>query len=96
MLSKERILASIREHRSDLRKFGVKKLGLFGSFVRGEQQANSDIDFIVEFDHKTFDAYMGLKQYLEGLLNCNVDLVLHDVIKSRLRSKILAEIVDAA
>ena len=96
ILSKEKILSTIREHRSELNKFGVKRLGIFGSFAHGTPHTTSDLDFVVEFERKTFDAYMGLKQYLEELFERRVDLVLPNTIKSRLRSKILSEIVDAA
>ena len=48
--SKRQILALIQEHRDALGAFGVRRLGLFGSFVRGEQRVESDIDFLVEFE----------------------------------------------
>ena len=53
-------------------------------------------NLVVEFDHKTFDAYMGLKYYLEELFGRRVDLVLPDMLKPRLHSRILGELVDAA
>ncbi len=96
MLKKNLILDKIRNHHTEIRQYGVKRLGLFGSFARGEEQTTSDLDFVVEFEHKTFDAYMGLKQYLEELFGCHVDLVLPNTIKTRIRSRILGELVDAA
>ncbi|MBI4431521.1 MAG: nucleotidyltransferase family protein [Candidatus Omnitrophica bacterium] len=97
MLNKDKILNKIRENRSTIvQKYHVKRLALFGSHARGEGRFSSDIDFVVEFDHKSFDAYMGLKNFLEELFNCRVDLVLPDVIKPRLRDRILGELVDAA
>ncbi len=50
---------------------------------------------LVEFDHKSFDAYMDLKEYLENLFDCPVDLVLADALKPRLREPILNETVHA-
>lgn len=46
---KKQVLAVIKDHRPRLRALGVNRLGLFGSFVRGEQSPDSDIDFLVEF-----------------------------------------------
>ena len=96
MLDKEQILKTIKAHRAEISNFGVTRLALFGSYARGEQKASSDLDFLVELTPKTFDAYMGLKQYLEDLFSCQVDLVFPNTIKSRLRPKILGELVDAA
>ena len=60
--TKEKIFDVLLQNQSYLSKLGVKKLGLFGSFVRGEQHDNSDIDLLVEFDpvQKTFDNFMEL------------------------------------
>jgi hypothetical protein len=68
---------------------------LFGSVARGDATSASDLDFVVEFETKSFDAYMDLKAFLEGLLGCSVDLVLTDSIKPRLRATILSEAVHA-
>jgi len=93
--SRENILDLIEQNRDTIRGFGVRKLGLFGSWARGEQTAESDLDFIVEFKNKSFDAYMDLKFYLEELFGCPVDLVLTDAIKPRLREAVLNEVVYA-
>ena len=60
--TKQEILNVLDEHRADLRELGVSKIGLFGSFVRGEQHPDSDIDLLVEFEpgRKTFDSFMEL------------------------------------
>ncbi|HLD50371.1 MAG TPA: nucleotidyltransferase family protein [bacterium] len=96
MLNKETIIKTLRGHQAEIRCFGVKRLGLFGSFARGEQKASSDLDFVVELEAKTFDAYMGLKNFLEELFGCHVDLVLQDAIKPRLKAQIMQEMVNAA
>jgi uncharacterized protein len=54
----------------------VKRIGIFGSFARGEQKASSDIDILVEFEKPTFRNFMNLSFYLEDLLGREVDLVL--------------------
>lgn len=93
--SKEEVLATLQKHRERIRGYGVRSLGLFGSCARGEATESSDLDFIVEFDKKSFDAYMDLKAFLEEIFQCRVDLVLANTIKPRSRSTILNEAVHA-
>jgi predicted nucleotidyltransferase len=93
--TREYIFETIGRNIEAIRKFGVKRLGLFGSFARGDQKETSDIDFLVEFEHKTFDAYMDLKFFLEDLFNCHIDLVTTDAIRPELRVEILREAVYA-
>jgi hypothetical protein len=94
-LTREQILAKLTEHREHIRRFGVRSLGLFGSVARGECTSARDLDFLVEFDQKSFDAYMDLKAYLENLFGCPVDLVLANTLKPRLREPILNETIHA-
>ena len=70
-------LAVLHEHRAQFRSLCVRRLGLFGSFVRGEQRVDSDMDFLVEFepDQKTFDHFMNLTVLLEDLLHRRIELV---------------------
>lgn len=96
MLDRKNILEVLHAHKSEIHKMGVKRLALFGSFARGDQSATSDLDFAVELIPKTFDRYMDLKQYLEGLFDRRIDLVLFDAIKPRLKPQILKDLVDAA
>ena len=96
MLTFKEIINVINAHESELQKFGVKKIGIFGSFVRGDATNDSDIDFLVELEHKTFDNYMDLKFYLEDLFDRKIDLILSDTLKPRLRSSIEKEVVYAS
>ena len=89
----EQILKTVEANREKLRNFGVRRLGLFGSAVRGEATEESDLDFLVELEIKTFDNYMDLKEFLEDLFGCKVDLVMKDALKPRLREPILKETV---
>ena len=93
--SRNEILEKIRQNLKTIKNFGVRRLGLFGSGARNEIGKESDLDFVVEFERKTFDAYMGLKFYLERLFQCPVDLVIADAIKPRLRPYILKEVIHA-
>lgn len=82
-LTRDEIIKKIRESRDELKKYGVKRIGLFGSFARDEQKRESDIDLVVEFDRSffgkdfkgLFDAYTGLSSYLEGLFGRRVDIL---------------------
>ena len=94
--TREAVLQQIEENRDTIRGFGVKRLGLFGSCARGEATQSSDLDFVVELENETFDAYMDLKEFLEELFHCSVDLVLIDAIKPRLRETILGEAIYAS
>ncbi|MBE2939954.1 nucleotidyltransferase family protein [Anoxybacillus flavithermus] len=70
------------------KKYGVKRIGLFGSYSRGEQRESSDIDVFI--DHvMTFDNYMELKFSLEDHFQKPVDLVIVDDIKPALKPIIL-------
>jgi predicted nucleotidyltransferase len=86
---RDEILQMLEANRDKIRSYGVRRLGLFGSCARSEAAETSDIDFVVDFDKKTFDAYMDLKAFLENLFQCRVDLVLADALKLRLRSVIV-------
>ena len=94
-MSKERILSLLASRREDMRaRFGVKKLGVFGSAARDDMRYESDVDILVEFqDAATFDRYMDLKAYLEALLGMAVDLVTEDALKPRMRPLIEKDLV---
>jgi len=93
MLTMTQIFNEIEKNRATLQQYGVRKLGLFGSFARGETHETSDLDFVVVFEKKTFDAYMDTKEFLEDLFKRQVDLVISDAIKPRLRKAIQEEAV---
>jgi len=94
MLAAYQIIKKIVDNKNEIKKFGVKKIGLFGSYLRNEQKESSDIDFLVEFKKgkKTFDNYMGLKLFLENLFNCKIDLVMKESIKEEIKPYILRSV----
>ena len=90
------ITATLRSLLPELRKrWGVQRIGVFGSWARGEQSSASDLDILVEFDKPTFDDYMETKFYLEEYFGVNVDLVLADTVKTRIKPQIEREAVYA-
>ncbi|MCK4417021.1 MAG: nucleotidyltransferase family protein [Candidatus Latescibacteria bacterium] len=98
MLTSETILRKIEENTEKTREYGVKRIGLFGSYLRNEQDIESDVDILVEFEKgkKTFDNYMELKFFLEDLFECKVDLVIVEAIKADLKPYILGNVKYAA
>jgi len=76
--------------------FHVNEIGIFGSFVKGQEKADnsSDIDILINFKkgHKDFFNYMRLKYYLENLLGREVDLVIKEAVKPRLKERIFSEV----
>ncbi|MEW6110489.1 MAG: nucleotidyltransferase family protein [Thermodesulfobacteriota bacterium] len=94
-MTRDQILKKLEENRETIRKFGVRRLGIFGSYARNEETKASDIDFLVVFDDDSFDAYFDLKFFLEDLFGRKVDLVTEDTIKPRIRPSILQEVVYA-
>jgi predicted nucleotidyltransferase len=76
-------------------KYKVKEIGIFGSYVRGEETTSSDIDILVDFERegKSFDNYMELKYFLEDLLGLEVDLIMRGALKDELKDTILKELI---
>jgi len=95
MISKNIILSMIRTHKPQLALFGVSKIGLFGSYVRDEQQPQSDIDFLVDFEpeKETFDNFMNLCNYLEELfVNEKIEVVTVNGLSPYIGKHILEEV----
>jgi uncharacterized protein len=92
-MNKEYIFQKLDENRDTIKSFGVRKLGIFGSYASGDEKRTSDMDFLVEFEKKTFDNYMDLKIFLEKLFDCKVDLVIADSVKPRLHKPIFEEAI---
>jgi len=88
----ERILA---EHKEELyQKYKIKEIGIFGSFVRGEESKESDVDIVVEFEEVPgLIKFIEIEEYLSKLLGRKVDLVRKPAIREELKDKILKEVV---
>lgn len=91
---KDEITQLLQAYQAQVRALGVKRLGLFGSFVRGEARSDSDVDFWVEFEpgRKTFDNFIGLAFLLEELLHCSVELVTPESVSPYIRPYIESEL----
>lgn len=75
----------------------MSKIGLFGSFIKGDQHQGSDIDFLVEFEpsKKTFDNFYKLSVFLEEILQRRVEIVTPESLSPYLGPYILREVEDA-
>lgn len=85
-------ISTLKEHEKLIRqKLRVKRIGIFGSFARGEEKEDGDLDVLVVFEEgqKTFDNYMDLKFYLEDLFGREVDLVTERALKPQLNDIIM-------
>ncbi len=96
--SSKQVLAILTERQPEIaRRFGVKRLALFGSAARGELRDDSDVDVLVEFDGPaTFDGYFRLKDYLEALLGRTVDLVTERGLKPRAKRQVEKDLIRVA
>lgn len=91
----DKILKTIENHKDLLRRrFKVKEIGIFGSYVRGEQKKTSDVDILVEFEETpTLLEFIELENYLSEILGIRVDLVMKRALKPRIREIVLKEVV---
>jgi len=96
-MKRQNILKILAEHRSEIEsRFGVESLSLFGSVVRDEAAEESDVDILVTFVHTPgIFGFLELKEYLENLLQCSVDLVTKNALKEQFREQILQEALHA-
>jgi hypothetical protein len=94
--TKDEILARLLDIEPQLRALGVRRIGLFGSFVKGRQAANSDVDLLLEFEpgRKTFDHFMEISFLLEDTVQRRVELVTIESLSPYLGPHILNETED--
>ena len=97
MKSKDKILKILKKELPALKeKFKVKSIGIFGSYIRGEQTKTSDIDMLVEFESPVgFFKFIELEDYLSEKLGVKVDLVTLDALKPLIKPHIIEEAVYA-
>jgi len=96
-LNLERIINILKEHKEELRgKYGVKEMGVFGSYVRGEYKEKNDLDILVEFEEEAeigLLKFVNMENYLSELIGVKVDLVEKSALKPRIGKHILKEVV---
>jgi len=93
-MGKQEIIKIIRQKKPEIEsRYGVQRLGLFGSYVKGRQKKKSDIDILVTFsrDIDLFE-FLDLRKYLESQLQAKVDLVMETALKPAIGKRILTEV----
>ena len=91
----EDLKAILSSKKSELRqKYGVKEIGFFGSYVRGEERESSDLDVLVEFERPVdFFLFLELEEELQRILGVKVDLVRRKALKPFVKEHVLKEVV---
>ncbi len=95
-ISVDKILATLRAHLPELqRRYGIRSLGIFGSYVRGEHRKRSDLDLLVEFDDRPLSLFdfVEIQLHLSEVLRIKVDLVEKSTLKPAIGRHILEEVL---
>jgi hypothetical protein len=99
MKTRDQILTFLSLNKKLFRdKYHIVRIGLFGSYARGKQNANSDIDLLVEFEENTQDLYdlkLQLKDFFQIQLDLEIDICREKYIKPRIKNSILKDTVYA-
>jgi hypothetical protein len=90
----EEIKRVLNQHKKEIEeRFKVKSIAIFGSYARGEQRENSDIDILVEFKEPVGFLFFHFADFLEEILGMKVDLITYDAIKPERRKYILRNLI---
>ncbi len=95
MTTKEFILSSLKSKKREISKYGIRTIGLFGSYIRDEQTENSDIDILVDFepDKENFDNFMAVYDMIEQMFkDQRVEIVTKNGLSPYIGPKILNEV----
>lgn len=95
MKTLENIKQGLQAQKPDLvARYKIKEIGIFGSYIRGQQQSKSDLDILVDFDeYPSLLEFVEMEQELSDALGIKVDLVMKSGLKPRLGQRILREVV---
>ena len=96
MTSKEYILNTLKSSKPELYKFGIKDIGLFGSYARNDQSEKSDIDILIDFDPEmeSYDNYMAVYDIFESIFkNERIEIVTKNGLSPYIGPKILKEVM---
>jgi uncharacterized protein len=95
VMTREEITSFLKQHKGEMAlRFGVQKIGLFGSYARGEAREDSDIDITVELKGDNLaDNFFGVLHFLEDNLQHKIDLGIESNIRPEIRAKVMKEII---
>lgn len=91
-LTADAILDFLRRHREQLRAMGVIRIGLFGSFARGQQSAESDLDFLVVMEDASYRKFNKVWNFLEDSFGRKVDLGEEAFLRDEIRAAVLGDV----
>ncbi len=97
-LSTDEIISYLKRNKALLNeRFGVTRIGIFGSFARGDQLVTSDIDMVVEMEkaRKNIHSFLKLKRFLEQEMSREIDLGFENSIKPAIKEKVIKQIIYA-
>ena len=95
MKSLEEIKSTLKKQKLQIReRYGVSKIGIFGSYVRGEQKKKSDVDILVEFEKPiSLLKLVNLENFLGDIIGIKVDVVPKEDIRRELKERIIKEVI---
>jgi len=93
-MTREQILDFLKQHKQEMNdRFGVVRIGLFGSYARGDAREDSDIDIAVELEgDRLFRKFFALEAFLKSSFNKDIDLGIESTLKSIVRERVANEI----
>lgn len=93
-MTKQEVLAYLISHKEKFHQdFGVVKIGLFGSFARGQATSSSDIDLIIEMNPKSLERRIAFKREIESDLNCSLDVGYMSTLRSFIAKEVAKDII---
>lgn len=96
-MKRDKVIQLLQEHKAKLNELGLRSISIFGSVAQDEASSDSDIDLLVEMAPPyTFDRYINAKFYLEDLLECQVDLVMNETLRERIRPQVERDAIRVA
>lgn len=92
--NRDELILLLNQNKEAILAFGVKRMGVFGSFSRNDVNQNSDVDFVVEFveGQKSYDNFIGLAYFLEDLLGRKIELVTPQSLSPYIGPRIMKEV----
>ena len=96
MITREYILSTIKDHKSEINNLGVHEIGLFGSYARNEQSQASDIDILIDFipEDENYDNLLALYEYLDSLfIDQHIEIVTKNGLSPHIGPFILKEVI---
>lgn len=96
MKTVDEIKSVLAQHKEELAgRYKVSQIGIFGSYIRGEQRGKSDLDILIEFeDSISLLKFVELENYLSEIIGVKVDLVMKSALKPRIGKHILREVIN--